>query len=541
MIRTLRDRMRDSRGSSGQIIVMFAGGIVLLMSVLAVVIDVGSFWNASLHVQLAAEAAALAGVPYMPGDFTTASSLAVAEASKNGYSTSTGATVTPAINAESQQRLDVTVSATFNTYFMGVIGIRSVRITRTATAEYSLPVPMGSPLSTYGDNTGFFWAAAESQGSNRGYGDAFGTYYNPSPTLNSQYDSKGYMYSIEVPVGAGATNIDLYDPTFCAVSDQKGTGDHWIPWNVSSWPAMSTYYTLWSDPAQTPLDYTDDVQVAATGTLFENKRQVDKSTTYRDTNASWSTPFSGFAALPDCTSDAYHNRWWTFTTVTTPGTYRLQVTTTNQSNLNDQKGVSAENMWSLRAVPTNPSYGPHVYGLGKMPIYANVSNGTTLFYLGRVDAVHAGKTMVVSLFDPGDASGTASIQVLKPTTTGYTPATFSYTADSQRGFVLSQRHQRHQRHHRPERHEPLQQLVADDHDPVAQDLHGAAPAGRARGNAGRLVEDQVLVRQHHDRHDDLAGLDPRQPRPPRPALTDRGPSGGCQLVLSVGRSPGGAR
>jgi hypothetical protein len=38
--------------------------------------------------------------------------------------------------------------------------------------------------------------------------------------------------------------------------------------------------------------------------------------------------------------------------------------------------------------------------------------------------------MVVELFDPGDANGTASIQVLKPTSTGYTPATFSYTADA---------------------------------------------------------------------------------------------------------------
>ena len=57
-------------------------------------------------------------------------------------------------------------------------------------------------------------------------------------------------------------------------------------------------------------------------------------------------------------------------------------------------------------------------------------NGTTLFYLGRIEAVHAGKTMVIQLFDPGDASGNSSIQILQPTSPGYTPATFSYTADS---------------------------------------------------------------------------------------------------------------
>jgi hypothetical protein len=366
----------------------------------------------------------------MPGDFTTASTQARAEAAKNGYAAATGATVTPSVNTESNRRLDVTVTKTFATFFLRIVGMPTVTITRAATGEYTLPVPMGSPLSTYGDNSGFFWAAAMSQGADRGYGDAYGTYYNPSPTANGQYDANGYQYAIEVPAGAGATTIDLYDPAFCAVSANKGTGDHWIPWNATGWPAVSIYYTLWSDPAETPLDYTDDVQVATTGTLFENKRQVDKSAALRETNASWTTPLSGFAALPDCTADVYHNRWWTMTTVTTPGTYRLQVTTTNPTNINDQKGTSGENMWSLRAVPTNSSYRPYVYGLGKMVIYANVTSGTTLFYLGRIEAVHAGKTMVIQLFDPGDASGNSSIEILKPTTTGYSPSAFSYTADS---------------------------------------------------------------------------------------------------------------
>ena len=416
------------RRPRGQILVMFALSMGLLFGILSIVIDVGNIWNASLHVQHAAEAAALAGVPYMPGDFTTATTVARAEATKNGFTNGAGATVTPAVNTESIQRLDVTITRTYGTFFLRAIGIPTVTITRTATAEYTLPVPMGSPLSTYGDNSGFFWAAAEAQGTNRSAGDAYGTYYNGSPTTNGQYDPNGYQYAIDVPVGAGATNIDLYDPTFCAVDDQKGTGDHWISWDAAGWPAVSTYYVLWSDPAQTPLDYTDDVQVASTGSLFENKRQVDKSAALRENDAPW--PGNAYWTLPDCQSDAYHNQWWTMTTITTPGLYRLQVTTTNPTNANDQKGTSAENMWALRAVPTNAAYRPYVYGLGKMVIYANVANGTTLFYLGRVEAVHAGKTMVIQLFDPGDASGNSSIEVLKPTSTGYVPATFSYTADA---------------------------------------------------------------------------------------------------------------
>jgi Flp pilus assembly protein TadG len=421
-------RRRSVRDAAGQVIVIFAFSLGLLFGIVALVIDIGSIWNNSLHVQQAAEAAALAGVPYMPGDFTNASAQARAVASKNGFSVASGATVTPAADIADNRRLDVTITQTYGTFFLRTFGLDTVTISRTATGEYTLPVPMGSPLNAFGDNSGGFWTVVAAQGSDRGNGDAFGAYYNPKPTLNGGYDPNGYVYGIQVPVGAGATTVELYDATFCAVDPNKGTGDRWLPWNQTGWPSMSTYYTLWSDPADTPLDYTDDVMVTTTGTLFEHERQSDRSATYRETSASY--PGSSFFSLPDCTTTTYHNRWWTLATVTSPGFYRLQVTTTDAVNPDDQKGTSASNKFGIRAVSTDPVYKARVYGLGKVAIYANLTNGVTRFYLARIEAVHAGKTMVVALFDPGDASGTASIQVLKPTATGYTPATFSYTADA---------------------------------------------------------------------------------------------------------------
>lgn len=416
------------RDAGGQIIVVFALSLTLLFGILALVIDMGNIWNNSLHVQQAAEAAALAGVPYMPGDFATATTQARSAASKNGFSAATGATVTPAFDPADNRRLDVTITKTFSTFFMRVIGIDTVTISRTATGEYTLPVPMGSPLSSFGDNSGGFWTVVAAQGSDRGNGDAFGAYYNPKPTVNGGYDANGYMYGIEVPVGAGSVDVDLYDATFCAVDPTKGTGDRWLPWNQSGWPSMSTYFSLWSDPAETPLDYTDDVLVTSTGTRFEHERQSDRSAAFRDTSASY--PGSSFFSLPDCTNTTYHNKWWTLATLTTPGDYRLQVTTTDAANPNDQKNTSASNKWGLRAVATDPVIKARVYGLGKAAIYANLTNGVSQFYLARIEAVHAGKTMVVEMFDPGDANGTASIQVLKPTSSGYVPATFSYTADA---------------------------------------------------------------------------------------------------------------
>ena len=426
MGRSPAGRRRTSR-ERGQVLVMFAAGVPLFLGVMAVVIDIGSFWNSSIHVQLAAEAAALAGVPYMPGDFTTAASTARAEAAKNGFSAAGGATVTPQVNAESNRRLDVTISASSGTYFMRIFGMGSVQITRTATAEYTLPVPMGSPLSVYGDNSGNFWAAAETQGSNRGYGDAFGTYYNPSPALNSQYDATGYQYGIEVPVGAGATDIDLYDPTFCAVSDDKGTGDHWIPWDQSTWPAASIYYTLWSDPAATPLDYSDDVQIASSGTLFVETPGGQVGDLPRD---------PGDVADPCLLEPArLHDRCLPQPVVDAGDDHHARDVPAPGDDVEPEQhqrpeGDERRNMWSLRAVPTNAGYRPHVYGLGKMLIYANVTNGTTLFYLARIEAVHAGKTMVIQLFDPGDASGNSKIEILQPTTTGHVATKFNYTADA---------------------------------------------------------------------------------------------------------------
>ena len=153
------------RAERGQVIVIFAGGIVLFMLLLAVVLDVSWYWANTLRVQRAADAAALAGAVYLPGNRTTAYSAARAEAQKNGYIGGGATTVTPVQDSQdpsstthNPRQLNVTVSAPVNTYFMRVIGISTVQATRASKAEYVLPVPMGSPQNYYG--VGFFQGVA---------------------------------------------------------------------------------------------------------------------------------------------------------------------------------------------------------------------------------------------------------------------------------------------------------------------------------------------------------------------------------------------
>ena len=65
-----------------------------------------------------------------------------------------------------------------------------------------------------------------------------------------------------------------------------------------------------------------------------------------------------------------------------------------------------------------------------MEAYVRLPGGrSSEFYLAQIDAEHAGKTMVIDLWDPGDTGSLAAdLQILGPTGTSYQVTPFSYTA-----------------------------------------------------------------------------------------------------------------
>src|SRR5450755_4245130 len=83
------------RRKNGQVLVIFAGAIIALIGVVAVVVDVSWYWASSLKVERAADAAALAGAGYLPSDTTSAYLYARDEATKNGYTPRAGTTIIP--------------------------------------------------------------------------------------------------------------------------------------------------------------------------------------------------------------------------------------------------------------------------------------------------------------------------------------------------------------------------------------------------------------------------------------------------------------
>ncbi|HYC07829.1 MAG TPA: pilus assembly protein TadG-related protein, partial [Candidatus Binatia bacterium] len=239
--------------SRGQVLVMFAGGMIFFIGLMAIVIDVSWYWANTLRVQRAADAAALAGAVYLPGNVPNGKTYALAEAKKNGYTDGqavAGGTISvvPTQDANDVRQLDVTVSAPVSTFFMRVFGINSITASRTAKAIYVQPVPMGSPENYYGiyclttttdsncdattkvpDASGSgqlaskgFWGAFQSSGDVHNEGDAFTPYNDPlNPGSNSaggtnpDFSAKGYDYAVEVPSDGG--NIYIFDPDFCVV------------------------------------------------------------------------------------------------------------------------------------------------------------------------------------------------------------------------------------------------------------------------------------------------------------------------------------
>jgi hypothetical protein len=108
--------------------------------------------------------------------------------------------------------------------------------------------------------------------------------------------------------------------------------------------------------------------------------------------------------------------------------YRLHTTTTDASNPNGNLGANGQNSFALYV----SAPGARIYGLGAMEQYSPLpASQSSTFYLAQLEAVHAGKTMEIKLWDIGDTPTSAldvSLEILQPTTTGWTPATMSWTA-----------------------------------------------------------------------------------------------------------------
>ena len=248
--------------------------------------------------------------------------------------------------------MNVKVTAPVKTFFLGLIGMFNVTISRTAHAEYVLPVPMGSPLNYYGvgcmdtnsvapDATGEpscttggnsngpsgvpnatagstrtgagapsqlnsqgFWGAVFTKGGDSRNGDAYSpTDYSGGsgggPGSNLEYDPAGYPLHGGGPGRRGRRRSTSSTRSTAACRSSARAAPAPVTSGPRTWAAatrrrVTTYYNLWNDMG-TPYDLSDDILVYASGTLFERGIN-DSNASYVDQSGGHGTGAPQYAA-----------------------------------------------------------------------------------------------------------------------------------------------------------------------------------------------------------------------------------------------------
>lgn len=324
-------------------------------------------------------------------------------------------------------------TATFNVDQLQVQVNWDLATTTSTTTIQNVPVdpPAGQSAITRPQG---IWGAMQSQGAPSIQGDAFMTKYDTrTSSLNAKggsdpdtyYDAANFFnYAVEIPAGGGGA-LWIYDPGFCDTNG-SGTGEYWTVGSPNGYGSshsqarpVSAFYDLFNTHG-TLADTSDDgLPVWSSGTTYR-RMQFDDHVLW---NAQGNTP-----SFTDCSTLPWHLGWVQVASGLAAGTYRLHTYSTDPSSATDQDNSTGLNTFALYASASGGT--PKIYGIGAMEAYVHLpANTTSEFYLAQIDAVHAGKTMEINLWDPGDTGNLAAqLAILQPTGTGFTPVQFSWTA-----------------------------------------------------------------------------------------------------------------
>ncbi len=471
--RPRRTRGRDERG---YVMALFALLMIPLLVMTAFAVDLGAWYAQANRIQRAADASALAGVVWAadyqnPNKWDT---IARDTATKNSYTDGTnGVTVTT--QKINQARIKVTICADGQQFFSQLV-FRGERLCRSATAEYVLPVPLGSPRNYIGtgglgrstDATSVYaperlWMAVSGYCTDRVQGDQVASRYFNSPsspnngctgTQNTDFSDENYQYYIDLPAGRTYnTDVIIFNGNFvdnggsCSSGGYAGTNNpnEFCPGGLAGKPSMSTTFSLYQADG-TPLDDTDNPAMSAIST--SNPSQGCGSTTAGVNGIKTFAPvannpgdsnydFNPSAANFTDTGNTTNSGWWRICTIPSsapPGRYIMRVR--NQAAVAGAPAqANGSNAYSIVATPSTSqrlcnartdTTCPKVYATDYMSVYA-LANGSANFFLAEIGPEHAGKKVTINLWD--SAEGATELRIKKPTGTNtWADQTFSYTS-----------------------------------------------------------------------------------------------------------------
>ena len=435
----LKRLMREDRGFS---LPFIAASLVLLLGMSAFAIDLGWMYLNGGRIQRGADSAALAGVVYLPHDLVRVQSNAVSGANGNGWNVGTvvpdgGAPVnvgggpdTLAWNQLEDNKLQVRLSSTVDTFFLRVLGFDQFNISRTATAQFIKPVPLGAPANCIGigesvgttgldghatgtnsafdvcnDYTQNFWSAINGRRTAVEHGDPYATRCNwqcVDNNGNAANHDPYYYFAVDVPAGAGSwVDVYVYDAAFYHRNSFGETGDSTLGDSASDGPNMQFRIFEPDESPQIPENNTTPVS-CTTGT---NNLQLPHSTD----------------------SGTYRNRWVKLCRISNPteGIYVLRVGNEISAGGNNRGGT---NSYSLLADSQDFSSSAvtRVYSLNEMGIFTNDDDGNATVYIAEVEPVHANKILQLDFYDPGETAGNGTMTVVPPP--GVTGYSCSWTA-----------------------------------------------------------------------------------------------------------------
>ena len=250
-----RDRHADERGLAAILVALVISATFFALC--AVSVDLARMYLEAERVQKAADAAALAGVTWMPQDLNEATKAAVEVSGRNGFP-NTGTTAVTVVPGRQPTQLDVSVSSKIDNIFAKYLGIGSATVTRHAVADYTGPQPMGSPCNTMGDeppgtanagpagsqlavptgasctSTPDFWMNMNGPDVAKGNGDEYAVrgcgsaseWACTSGLVNTEFRPEGYFLLVRVLPGAvdKPVTVQLYDPASVHTGDYCDKG-----------------------------------------------------------------------------------------------------------------------------------------------------------------------------------------------------------------------------------------------------------------------------------------------------------------------------
>lgn len=205
----LRRRWHEERAV---VLVWFALMLVVLIGFAGFAVDISNWWLQAERLQRAADAGAHAGVVFLPADLPSARTTARNEMAKNGYRT-TGSDINASTTVSQEpnpNRLRVRLTTTVPSYFVQLLGVDEVELTREAVAEYVAPVPMGSPQNKLGndpenaDPGTQLWMNISGPQTAKAQGDRYqsrvcsGSEAECTGTTNDEYTEDGYFFAVDV-------------------------------------------------------------------------------------------------------------------------------------------------------------------------------------------------------------------------------------------------------------------------------------------------------------------------------------------------------